>query len=262
MVEFENDFEDDLASWTEARTSGTGQVSISTANPKKGTKHLDAKIFAVGDVAYAYKSFTARKEYYARAYIYFEKLPNIAEDNGAVRVLGLYGTLPPDTKSSPVFGLQRKAGVLKFAAKARTAEATPSYPEFVVDDPLPEAGKWYCVEIYSKRGTGAKVMVWIDGVLVIDQTLSGTDADDTLPTLNNLRCGIHAVTGCTTNFECEVFVDAVVVSTEPIGVIPPPPAPPTLAETITTMMTSIISITMVVLLIRIMLSMLKSIKTK
>jgi hypothetical protein len=240
-------------------------VEISTENPRLGNKHLHSKISATADRASAGKVITSRMEYYARAYIYFKTLPNIAETGGALRVFGLY-TDGVTSITAPVgVGVRKTAAGLVFSVKSFSAEnPANSYNDDIPDVEL-KAGKWYCVEIYSKRGTGCHTTVWIDGTQVVDRSMNGTDETDLYAPISCVKVGITTITDCTTAFVCETFADAVVVSTEPIGEIPPPPPPPpppTLAETITTMMNSLISIIMVVLLIRMMLSILKAVGTK
>lgn len=152
--------------------------------------------------AYVYRSIDPQSELYARGYFNVQSgLPLLNTGNRFNLLAFLSGSTTLGVLSvrrfdgADVWSISSVAGGQSYASSG------------------PVMGQWYCVEFYVKVASkGGVFRMWVDGVLVLEQTGLDTDA---YGDVNSVRSGLVYVEGETQSVS--VYGDCIVVSDAYIG---------------------------------------------
>jgi hypothetical protein len=166
-VLFSDGFENGFAEWSAVNQAGTRVISVQSNIKHHGNYaasfYMPAN--APSGEARVRKTLNSElSEWYFRGYVYFE---NFALNDGvAKRIMGADNF---NRQATGVFlGLINDGGVYKWCVAVR---GDNNWTYINLETPLPETGKWYCVELYVKiSATEGKASLWIDGNLVVEAT--------------------------------------------------------------------------------------------
>lgn len=194
--------------WTGVGTSGFTQA-FSAAQCHHGTKSIiQTGGDGTGEYAEIYKTIASATAYYMRAYVLLGTL-------GSGNVTTWFGPCFLTSGDANILG----AGIRKEADGTRNwcvINGVGPHAAYHAADSTINAGQWYCLEIYCfiAASPNGKAKLWVDGVLVVDQT-----GLDTATTGNIARGAILTWTenGAYHTANCDFFADCAVISDAPIG---------------------------------------------
>ncbi|MBS7634464.1 heparin lyase I family protein [Candidatus Bathyarchaeota archaeon] len=210
-------FSDGFESGSFNAWSGTAVTSGETATVVTSRRHhgsYSAKFTTNGggaasstsENAYVYKSIDV-DEVYVRGYFYIENGLPLSDNNDRFYFLRLYGS----SIAIAYAGIRKINGADKWTVYLRTDKGG-SWTD-AVSGPLPQVGKWYCIEIHWKKDPSNGLMeLYVDGVKIISVTNVNT-----APYGNAKRLDFGIVNAVGVQKSLTVYGDCLVIAKTPIG---------------------------------------------
>jgi hypothetical protein len=201
-------FSDGFESGSFSKWSGPSVTSGETATvvgtlPHHGTYGARFTSNAGGgfESAYVYKSI-ASSELYVRGYFNIANGLPLQDTDDRFNLLALQSGTSYTIASA---GVRRSGGVDRWSITSSAGTWLASVG--------PSMDHWYCVEFYAKiASSGGIFRMWVDGVLVLEQTGLNTAS---VGTIAQVRTGLTYVSGVTSSLE--VYGDCYVMSNNYIG---------------------------------------------